>query len=312
MGFFLGIDGGGSKTECVLGDASGAVLARAVGAGANLRRTDATSLRQLLSDCFRELRRSASLHALDCDVVCGGFAGAGQPEPQQMARAVLAELLRPRWLYVLGDMEVALEAAVGGGCGVVLLAGTGSIAYGRNGKGEVARAGGEGPAVGDEGSGYAIGRAAVEVVLQAGKGRAPETRLTSPLCDALRVSRPEELSQRLSPANAAELAALLPVVVEAARAGDTTAREILRQAGEALAGVAVKVLQQLDLLTGDVRLATSGGVFAASEEVFNRVRTVIARVASRVRVERLVVSPAEGALRLGQRLWLEESAGGRK
>ncbi|MFB3095119.1 MAG: N-acetylglucosamine kinase, partial [Candidatus Acidiferrales bacterium] len=182
MGFFLGIDGGGSKTECVLGDASGAVLARALGAGANLRRTDATSLRQLLSDCFRELRRSASLHALDCDVVCAGFAGAGQPEPQQMARAVLAELLRPRWLYVLGDMEVALEAAVGGGCGVVLLAGTGSIAYGRNGKGEVARAGGEGPARGDEGSGYAIGRAAVEAVLRAGKGRAPETRLTKPLC----------------------------------------------------------------------------------------------------------------------------------
>ena len=232
--------------------------------------------------------------------------------PGLMVTAFGIGVITPRWLYVLGDMEVALEAAVGGGCGVVLLAGTGSIAYGRNGKGEVARAGGEGPAVGDEGSGYAIGRAAVEVVLQAGKGRAPETRLTSPLCDALRVSRPEELSQRLSPANAAELAALLPVVVEATRAGDATAREILRQAGEALAGVAVKVLQQLDLLTGDVRLATSGGVFAASEEVFNRVRTVIARVAPRVRVERLVVSPAEGALRLGQRLWLEESAGGRK
>ena len=79
-----------------------------------------------------------------------------------------------------------------------------------------------------------------------------------------------------------------------------------------LAGVAVKVLQQLDLLTGDVRLATSGGVFAASEEVFNGARTAIARAAPRVRVERLVVSPAEGALRLGQRLWLEESAGGRK
>ncbi len=312
MSFFLGIDGGGSKTECMLGDESGAVLARALGAGANLHRTDATSLRQLLTDCFQQLRRSASLHALDCEVVCAGFAGAGQPEARQGARAVLAELLRPRWLYVVGDMEVALEAAVGSGCGVVLLAGTGSIAYGRNGKGEVARAGGEGPAVGDEGSGYAIGRAAVEAVLRTGKGCAPETRLTKLLCDALGVSRPEELARRLSPADATELAALLLVVVEVARAGDATAQEILRQAGETLAGVAVKVLQQLDLLTGDVRLATSGGVFAASEEVFGAVRAALAQAAPRVRVDRLAVSPAEGALRLGQRLWLEESAGGRK
>lgn len=309
MGFFVGIDAGGSKTECVLADEAGAVLARATGAGANLRRVSRAELRATLSGCLEDLRRTAGLPAIVADAVCAGFAGASGTEARAQARQVLTELLHPHQLYIVGDMEVALEAAVGAGPGVVLVAGTGSIAYGRNGLGRQARAGGRGPGVGDEGSGYDIGRRAVEAVLRAEQSSAPAPHLTKIVLQGLGVERVEELEGRVRPESAAELAALVPMVVEASRAGDPTARDILAQAAQALAALALEVLEELDLLEAEVRIAVSGGVFAATEEVFAGVRAAIAAKAPQALVEPLVVTPAQGAVRLAQRLWLQERAG---
>ena len=315
MSFFLGIDGGGSKTECGLADEAGAVLARAAGAGTNLRRISPVELRATLEDCVEQLRRTAGLPAMVVEAVCAGFAGAAHPEARGMAREVLAKLLSPRWLYVVGDMEIALEAAVGAGQGVVLVAGTGSIAYGRNGLGQQARAGGRGPLgavngeeVGDEGSGFDIGRRAVAAVRRAHEGYGPNTMLTEILPQALKVTGIEGLEARVSSPGAAELAALVPRVVQAARAGDRPAQEILERAGDALAGLALAVLERLDLLRTAVRVATTGGVFAESAEVFARVREGIRATAPRARVELLGVAPAEGAVRLALRLWLQERA----
>lgn len=307
MSFFLGIDGGGSKTECVLADAAGVVLARATGAGANLRRVTPAALRATLSACFEQVQRPLGLPRIDYAAVCAGFAGAGQADVRSLARAVLKELLAPRFLYVVGDMEVALEAAVGAGRGVVLVAGTGSIAYGRNDLGQQARAGGRGPLL-DEGSGFHIGRRALEAVRAL---RPPSTPLTEALLRALHAKSVEELDARVSPDSVAEIAALLPLVVEAARAGDEAAGEILEEAGRALAELVVAVLDDLGLGQSGVRVATSGGVFLASPEVFQQVRKEILRAAPRAQVEPLAVSPAEGAMRLAQRLWLQERAGAR-
>src|SRR3989304_5525059 len=124
VAFFLGIDGGGSKTECVLADEAGAVSARATGPGSNLRRASAEDLQQHLRETLEALRGKAHLERLRPEVVCGGFAGAGDAKARAMATEVLKELLQPRFLYVVGDMEVALEAAVGAGRGGGLLAGT--------------------------------------------------------------------------------------------------------------------------------------------------------------------------------------------
>jgi len=306
MGFFVGIDAGGSKTECVLADEAGVVLARATGAGANLRRVSRGELRATLRECLEALRQTVGLPAIVADVVCAGFAGAGDVEARAQAHEVLTELLHPHRLYVVGDMEVALEAAVGAGPGVILVAGTGSIAYGRNVLGRQARAGGRGPGAGDEGSGYDIGRRAVEAVLGAARGSAPATQLKKIVLQGLGVERAEELEGRVRPEAAAELAALVPAVVEASRAGDVAGKEILAQAAVALAGLALQVLDELDLLEAEVRIAASGGVFAASDEVFAGVRVAVTARAPRAVVEPLAVTPAEGAVRLAQRLWLQE------
>jgi len=319
MGFFLGIDGGGTKIECVLADEAGEIVARASGAGANLRRVSADALRDLLGSCFNALRGAAGLPALQPEAVCAGFAGISDAEARARAEAALTELLQPKHLYLVGDMEVALEAAVGAGAGVVLVAGTGSIAFGRNKEGRTARAGGQGARfgsdgqlTGDAGSGFDIGRGAVEAVLRAEEGRGPETILRDAELAVLGAETPEELAQCLVPERAAELASLVPLVTRAARRGDPVAGEILENAGTALAGLALTVLRDLNLAESDVGVFASGGVFSESPEVLNRVRKVMSRAAPRVAGERLETSPAEGALRLGLRLWLEEKQAKRK
>src|SRR3989304_870621 len=135
MGFFVGIDAGGSKTECVLADEAGGVLAPATGAGANLRRGSRAEIRATLSGGLEALRCTVGLPAIVADAVCAGFAGAGDVEARTQAYEVLTELLHPHRLYIVGDMEVALEAAVGAGPGVVLVAGTGSRGLGGHGRG---------------------------------------------------------------------------------------------------------------------------------------------------------------------------------
>lgn len=305
MAFFLGIDGGGSKTECVLADESGAVVARATGPGSNLRRVSAEILQQHLQETLEALRGEAHLERLRPEVVCAGFAGAGDAKARAMAKEVLKELLPPRFLYVVGDMEVALEAAVGAGRGVVLIAGTGSIAYGRNDLGQQARAGGRGVKFGpgrrlqvDEGSGLDIGMRAVRAVGNPLLFWRRWTPLGRKMKKVLRGSSRGGV--------AFEFAHLVPLVVEAAREKDPRAHKILEEAGDALARLGLDVLRQLDLLAAEVRVAASGGVFKESPEVLARVQAKLLKAAPRARVELLAVSPAEGAVRLAQRLWLQE------
>lgn len=313
MALFLGIDGGGTKIECVLADEAGEIVARASGAGANLRRVSADALRDLLSSCFGALKGAAGLPALQPEAICAGFAGISDAEARARAQSALNELLRPKHLYLVGDMEVALEAAVGAAPGVVLVAGTGSIAFGRNGEGRTSRAGGEGARfgsdgqlTGDAGSGFDIGRGAVEAVLRAEEGRGPETILRDAEMAVLGAENAEELADCLRPERAQDLASLVPLVTRAARRGDPVAAEILENAGTALAELALTVLRELNLAENNVGVFASGGVFSESPEVLNRVRKVFSRAAPRVVVERLEVSPAEGAVRLGLRLWLAE------
>ncbi len=306
MGFVLGIDGGGTKIESVLADEAGDVLARATGPGANLRRANPEELRRALSACFDSLRSNAGLTELHPETVCAGFAGASDPAAQAMARQVLSQLLQPRSLFVVGDMEVALEAAVGAGPGVVLIAGTGSIAFGRNSAGGTARAGGEGARrtagelTGDAGSGFDIGRRALEALPRT------ETILAEAVLAVLGAERVENLKPWLAPEQAQELASLVPLVTRAARRGDPVARSILEQAGAALAQLAEGVLRELALLDADVQVYASGGVFAESPEVLTSVRAALGCAVPRAMVERLETSPAEGAVRLAQRLWLAE------
>src|SRR5882672_6096761 len=151
MAFFLGIDGGGSKTSCVVGDEVN-VLGRGSAGPSNIVRVGEARAREALHDAVREACRSANITPPQIARACLGMAGAGRPQTRDAVRRLAAELI-PGEIEVLTDIVIALRSAFHGKPGVVVISGTGSIAYGRNSKGQTARAGGWGPAISDEGSG---------------------------------------------------------------------------------------------------------------------------------------------------------------
>lgn len=308
MSFFLGFDAGGTKTECVLADASGAVVGRGRGGPANLRRTPPAILAESLRQAFTSALVSAGLQRAELEAACAGMAGASDVEGRQTVRRILLELTGTRLLFVVGDMEVALEAAVGAGRGVVLIAGTGSIAYGRNDCGQQARAGGRGPETSDEGSAVDIGRRALAAVLRAHQGSEFRTALESSVRNFLQLRDASAIASAITQVDNDQLAALLPVVLEAARGGDPVARDILRAAGDALAQLVETVLGILRLEAAPTRIATTGGVFAASPEIAQQVVRRLRERVPHAQVEPLATAPAEGAVRLAQRLWLQQRA----
>ena len=165
MPYYLGIDGGGTKTTCAVGDES-RLLASATAGPSNIVRVGEAQTRESLQHSVRQACAAAGITPGQISRTCVGGSGAARPELAAIVRGFLAEILSSP-IDVVGDMQIALEAAFGTGPGVIVIAGTGSIAYGRDHAGNTARAGGWGFAIGDEGSAHWIGREAVRAVLRA-------------------------------------------------------------------------------------------------------------------------------------------------
>jgi glucosamine kinase len=252
----VGADVGGSKTAVAVANGD-AVLARASGPGAAVRPGRALQSAATIVEVVRQALASAG--ALRADVLVVGAAGAGrQPEQGELERALRNEQVAQR-VVVVTDIQIALVAAFGDGPGIVVSAGTGSIAVGRDRAGTLRRMGGYGWQMGDEGSGYAIGRAALGAVSRAQDGRSPTTPLQSRLLGATRTADFDELVSWAATASPAQVAALAPHVLEVAAGGDVVARGILDYAARELSQLAIC----LQPLLGDrdrVPVALAGGL----------------------------------------------------
>jgi len=261
MAFFLGIDGGGTKTDCAVGDEVSR-LGRADAGSCKIFRVGREAARQNLLQAVERACDSAKVGPRRLDAVCIGISGESIPEVVEWTRATLAEVT-PAAVQVAGDNEIAHAAAFHGEAGVLVIAGTGSVAYGRNERGETARAGGWGPLVSDEGSGEWIGRAAVSAALRAFDS-GQSTRLFQAILGAWGVSTREEMVAKANSNPPPEFPALFPEVLAVADAGDAMAGDILHRAGVELAALAGIVIRRLWPGTGGVRVATSGGVLRNS------------------------------------------------
>jgi len=300
VAIFLGIDGGGSKTTCVVGDET-SILASATGAGSSLIRSGEASVRAVLDETIRRACSAAGVTPSAISFTCIGMAGAARPGIAEIAHTMLAEIVSGE-IEVVGDMVIALEAGFGAAAGVVVISGTGSIAYGRNSAGETARAGGWGFAVSDEGSGYWIGRSAVAMALRAcdEPGR-EDVPLLAGVMKSWGTATRDQLVLRANASPPPDFAALLPVVLAAADGGDPIARKVLTQAGCELAGLALQVIQRL--FSGDevTQVALSGGVFRNSELVRGEFCESLRRACPRAVVNTNVVDPVLGALERARR-----------
>jgi N-acetylglucosamine kinase len=306
MGYSLGFDGGGTKTECVLLDARGAVIGEGRGGPANPLRSGYDGAFTSLHEAAAGAMAAARIRPGDVTNVCAGIAGAGRRSVVRRVMVFLTEEFPAALTQVATDYEVALESAAGSGLGVVLIAGTGSVAFGRNAAGETARAGGYGPWIGDEGSAFDIGRRAVSAVARSRDTDAPVTMLAA----ALDCPDWDELMLRIMKNPDEVFPKLFPAVAAAANSEDSAAKEILFTSAIGLGNLAMIVIRRLGMKGEEFPLVKCGGVFGHSRMLDTLLDSVLASGALRAKISRLEISPALGAARMAARLsdWPPQAA----
>jgi N-acetylglucosamine kinase-like BadF-type ATPase len=234
--------------------------------------------------------------------VCAGLAGAGRRSVVRRMIVFLSEEFPAALTQVATDYEVALESAVGSATGVVLIAGTGSVAYGRNAAGETARAGGYGPLLGDEGSAFEIGRRAVAAVARSRDMDAPVTVMAEMISAALDCPDWDDLMLRIMKNPDDVFPKLFPVVAAAANSEDSAAKEIMFASAIGLGNLAMIVIRRLGMKGQQFPLVKCGGVFGRCHMLDSLLDSVLASGALRAKILRLEISPAVGAARMAARL----------
>ncbi len=292
----IGIDAGGTKTVGLLADLDGNVLRQARAGGANLLAHGELEVEKSLFQVIDALEAPTPPAA-----VCLGIAGAAGEEEQQLLRQVLRRFGLRQPIRIVNDAFVALVAGAPAGVGIVVVAGTGSIAYGVDPAGTSARSGGWGYLLGDEGSAFWLGHAAVRQGIRAADGRGPATTLYERICAEVGVDVPSGLvqwfyDQELSRYRVAQLAR---IVQSAADEGDEAARSLLDQAAQHLARAARAVAKRLHY-PETFPLVLSGGAFKACPSLFQRVEASLDL--PQAEVVRLEVPPATGAVTLALQL----------
>jgi len=304
MSIFLGIDGGGSQTSCAVGDET-SLLGSGSGAGSNVVRVGEALARKSIASAVHQACAAAKVTPQHIKRTCIGVAGGARPETTEIIRRILSELVSGE-LEVVGDMVIAMEAASGIGPGVIVIAGTGSIAYGRNATGQTARAGGWGFAISDEGSGHWIGRAAVTAAMRA-FDEGQNGGLLESIMKAWGVSTREQMILVSNSSPPPDFAGLFPAVLTAVDA-DASAHDILARAGVELATLAKIVIARLFVDADPAPVAMSGGVFRNSALIrqvfYNRLRLECPQAVVNVNV----VDPVKGALELARRAALGAKA----
>ena len=304
MAIYLGIDGGGSKTSCLIGDET-SVLGTGNAGPSNVVRVGEALARESLASAIHQACTVANIRTSEISGVCVGLAGAARPEISTLVRGIISDVIsgeiKPTEIKVVGDMVIALQAAFGSGPGAIVIAGTGSIAYGRNREGQTARAGGWGFTISDEGSGHWIGRTAVAAAIAAGdENPGQSVRLIEIL---LRSWRLETIEQLVPAANAMpppDFAALVPSVLALADSGDRIACDVLTQAGAQLANLARILIARL-FPSGDVPVAMSGGVFRSSALVRQIFYNILCSERPNAMLNPGVIEPVRGALELARK-----------
>ena len=302
MKILIGIDGGGTKTEAAAATEGGEIIGTFEAGPSNVFKVDpaasATALENVIEGSLTKAHASRS----DVVSICAGLAGVDRPAIQKQITDVLYRIIPIDKISVVGDATTALMGATEGEPGMVVISGTGSIAYGMNAQRQRARAGGWGHIVDDFGSGYDIVRNAFNEVFRAHDGLEPPTRLTQAFLDTLNAENVDNLLIAIHRdyTTAGKIASLFPLVQSVADGGDIIANKLLERAGHDLSSTAEAVVRKLDLYNQEFICGTTGGVFQSSRQVRDSFAWYVHRFAPRANVCFPRKSAVEGALMLAR------------
>jgi N-acetylglucosamine kinase-like BadF-type ATPase len=300
--YIIGIDGGGTKTTAVLCAPDGAILAEAQGAPSNFQiigiEPSAHTILDLIQSCC---------HSVGCNIshigsVVAGVAGAGRPSDQEnLHNGILdvaqAQNLTLNNLTIESDARIALEGAFSGKPGVIVIAGTGSIVFGKDDRGKTYRAGGWGRFIGDEGSGYTIGQQALRAVARSFDDKNKKTALKKLFANKYGLTSQETIIRSLYKENF-DIASLVPMVIEAASKGDNAAKNILENATSELVeiiGITVMKMNTNVRNSSKHSLALVGGLFSGEHYYSRKVISSIRKNVPSVSIRPAESSPVVGA-----------------
>jgi N-acetylglucosamine kinase-like BadF-type ATPase len=286
---FLGVDGGQSSTTALVGDESGRVIG--VGRGGPCNHVGKAEGREKFLRAMGGCLREAGFEGAEFEAACLGFSGGAADKD-----AYVRESIKAKRYFVTHDAFIALVGATAGEPGVVTIAGTGSIAFGRNREAKTARAGGWGYVFGDEGGGFDLVRQALRAMLRHEEGWGAKTALREVLLSSAGATSANDLLHRFYTDEypRERVAAFAKLVDRVAHDGDAAAREILLAAAQQLATLVTAVRAQIFDGAESCRISYLGGVFR-SEILLGRFRMLM-ELDGGNRVAEPVYGPAAGAL----------------
>lgn len=305
MAYLIGVDGGGTKTRALIATLDQTLLGYGSAGSSNHNAVGIEAASSALDQALRAAFADAQLEPQPDQIrmACFGLAGVDRPADQELLQA----WARSRWpgmpAVFVNDARLVLASGTPQGWGIAVISGTGSILYGRDSQGQVARAGGWGYLLGDEGSGYDIGLAALRAVVRAADGRDPQTLLSGLVFAHWSLASVSDLVAKVyHPATTKkDIASLAPLVDQAAGQGDAAAQEILNRAGYELALAAGVVARQL-VFTQAVPCALSGGLLVRGERLAHEFLSAAVDLGLQLAPVQRVTEPAQGALRMAAEL----------
>jgi glucosamine kinase len=299
----VGVDGGGSKTRVLVGTADGEVLATVDGPKSAVAPGQAARSADVIADLVtRALGEIAQPGAIFPRVLYCGVAGTSRDEERRALHAALDAKELAEEVVIDSDGLIALYDAFDDRAGILLVVGTGSIAYGRSPAGEIVRCGGWGPTFGDEGSGGWIGKRALGIIAASSDGREPPTALLFPILAATECEDVQDLIPWAAAADARAFASLAPVVFSTAAAGDPRASALVTLAAEELV-LHIRALAR-QLFTDEraaVAVALSGGLMERGSLLRKRLEQRLKSAVPGAQLRSEEVLPARGALRAAAR-----------
>jgi N-acetylmuramic acid 6-phosphate etherase len=296
-GWHIGVDGGGTRATAALADSDGAVFYREVGPAGIVRADNPAAAAAVVAQLARA--RLAKVGAARAETLCCGLAGAGRTAERDAVRAQLQATGVASRIAVVGDAEAAMADAFDGEAGVLVIAGTGSIAWASTHDGGAIRVGGWGQLLGDEGSGFAIGLAGLRAVVRAADGRDPPTLLHGELLAAAQIPDVDDLVRFTEQATKSGIAALAPVVLRCAAESDHAAAAIRDAAVNELALLGATAAARARL--HEPPLALAGGLIAPGGALRDAMAAALRRRLPRSTIVDAPVDAARGAIRIALR-----------
>lgn len=301
MRYVLGLDGGGTKTECVLMDETQRVVTRSRGGPSNPMRVGFGGALAAVCEAARVAILNAQISSDEIGSLCAGLAGTAYPKSAEKMKHLLEEEFPGKIIRVCTDLDLTLEGT-GEGAAIVLIAGTGSAAVGRDAHGHTGRVGGHGPLLGDEGSAYHVGQRAIIAALRHFERTGENTPLGKKILSETEEPAWADLQSRAHASPDGVFPRLFPVVLHEAESGDPAACALIDDCAAALAGLVKDLAERLDMRSQKFLLAKTGGMLGRSTYFDERLDAALRMAAPLAQFGDLQLSPAEAAAHRALRL----------